>query len=129
VEKATGPVSQPTNFPTEFDLVDGDVLNVKMSPVGNCAGGTERSTGAGGPDKAKRPKELPRGTLLYAMPGLLLTIEVKMGDHANEGGPVAVIEAMKMRRHVNSPCKGVVKGIFASEGEMVTPEDTLMVVE
>jgi biotin carboxyl carrier protein len=42
---------------------------------------------------------------------------------------VAIIEAMKMRRHVNSPRKGVVKEILAREGEMVAPEDILMVVE
>jgi biotin carboxyl carrier protein len=42
---------------------------------------------------------------------------------------VAIIEAMKMRRHVNSPRSGVVKEICAQEGEMVTPEDVLMVVE
>ena len=34
-----------------------------------------------------------------------------------------------MRRHVNSPLKGVVKEILAREGEMVAPEDILMVVE
>jgi len=40
-----------------------------------------------------------------------------------------MIEAMKMRRQVNSPRSGVVKEILAREGEMVEPEDVLMVVE
>jgi biotin carboxyl carrier protein len=63
------------------------------------------------------------------MAGLILSIEVKVGAHINEGDLVAIIEAMKMRRHVNSPRKGVVKEILAREGEMVAPEDILMVVE
>jgi pyruvate carboxylase subunit B len=40
-----------------------------------------------------------------------------------------MIEAMKMRREVHSPHGGVVKEIWAHEGEMVNPEDVLMVVE
>jgi biotin carboxyl carrier protein len=39
-----------------------------------------------------------------------------------------MIEAMKMRRHVNCPHGGVVKEICAREGEIVEPEDVLMVV-
>ena len=45
------------------------------------------------------------------------------------GDLVAMIEAMKMRRHVNSPHGGVVKEICAREGEIVEPDDVLMVVE
>jgi len=36
---------------------------------------------------------------------------------------------MKMRREVHSPHSGVVKEICVHEGEMVDPEDVLMVVE
>jgi biotin carboxyl carrier protein len=63
------------------------------------------------------------------MAGLILSIEAKVGARVKAGDLVAMIEAMKMRRHVNSPHGGVVKEIFAREGEMVAPEDILMVVE
>jgi biotin carboxyl carrier protein len=63
------------------------------------------------------------------MAGLVLSIEAKIGAHINAGDLVAMIEAMKMRRHVNSPRSGVVKEIWAREGEMVNPEDILMVVD
>jgi len=81
------------------------------------------------PETAKRPKELPAGAVLCGMAGLVLSIEAKVGARVNEGDLVAMIEAMKMRRHVNSPRSGVVKEIWAREGEMVNPEDVLMVVE
>jgi pyruvate carboxylase subunit B len=63
------------------------------------------------------------------MAGLVLSIEAKVGARVNEGDLVAMIEAMKMRRHVKSPRSGVVKEIWAREGEMVNPDDVLMVVE
>jgi biotin carboxyl carrier protein len=34
-----------------------------------------------------------------------------------------------MRRHINAPHGGVVKEIWAREGEIVEPGDVLMVVE
>jgi biotin carboxyl carrier protein len=45
-----------------------------------------------------------------------------------EGDPLAMIEAMKMRRHILSPERGVVKEIMAKEGEIVDPQDVLIVV-
>jgi len=105
--------------------VDGEVFNVKISPVW---GGAERTTGRERPEGAKRPKELPAGAVVSGMAGLVLSFEVKVGDSVNVGDLVAMIEAMKMRRHVNCPHGGVVKEICAREGEMVNPEDVLMVV-
>jgi pyruvate/oxaloacetate carboxyltransferase len=133
VAKATAPVNPPTEFPTEFTVdVDGEVFNVKISPVWDGAGKTERTTQAATPQtpkNAKRPKESPSGALFCGMAGLILSIEAKVGARVNVGDRVAIIEAMKMRRHVNSPRSGVVKEIWAHEGEMVDPEDILMVVE
>jgi biotin carboxyl carrier protein len=130
VVKPMAPVSPPTDFPTEFTVdVDGDVFNVKISPVWDGAGKTEQTTEATRPAAAKGPKELPLGAVLCGMAGLVLSFEVKVGDSVNAGDLVAMIEAMKMRRHVNSPRSGVVKEIWAREGEIVNPEDVLMVVE
>jgi pyruvate/oxaloacetate carboxyltransferase/biotin carboxyl carrier protein len=130
VAEPTGPLSPSTDFSTEFIVdVDGEVFNVKISPAWDGAGKTESTMEVEGPETPKRPKELPSGAVLCGMAGLILSIEARVGAHVNEGDLVAIIEAMKMRRHVNSPLKGVVKEIWAREGEMVAPEDILMVVE
>jgi pyruvate carboxylase subunit B len=127
VTRTAGPVTPSAEFLTEFTVdVDGEVFNVKIRPAGNEAGETE---GIMESETLERPKELPPGAVPCGMAGLVLSIEVKVGAHVNEGDLVAIIEAMKMRRHVNSPLKGVVKDILAREGEMVAPEDILMVVE
>ena len=109
--------------------VDGEVFNVKISPKWDGAGGAVGTVEAEKAEGPKKPKELPPGALLCGMAGLVLSIEAKVGASIREGDLVAIIEAMKMRRHVNSPRSGVVKEICAQEGEMVTPEDVLMVVE
>jgi biotin carboxyl carrier protein len=127
VIKTKAPVTTPGDFPTEFAVdVDGEVFNVKISPKWDGAGAAVRTVEA---EKAEGSKKLPPGALLCGMAGLILSIEAKVGASIREGDLVAIIEAMKMRRHVNSPRSGVVKEICAQEGEMVAPEDVLMVVE
>jgi len=130
VTKTKVPVGPPAELPTEFAVeVDGEVFNVKISPKWDGAGKTEGTLEAEKPEAAKRSKDIPSGALLCGMAGLILSIEAKVGASIREGDLVAIIEAMKMRRHVNAPRSGVVKEICAREGEMVTPEDLLMVVE
>jgi pyruvate/oxaloacetate carboxyltransferase/biotin carboxyl carrier protein len=130
VTEAKGPIVPLADFPTEFAVdVDGEVFNVKISPKWDGAGRAGRTVEVEEAEASRKPRELPQGALLCNMAGLILSIEAKVGDHVGEGDLIAVIEAMKMRRHVNSPRSGVVKTIWAHEGEMVTPEDVLMVVE
>lgn len=128
--KTKAPVPSPADFPTEFAVdVDGEVFNVKISPKWAGAGKIERTLEAEIEEEGGRPKELPQGAVLCGMAGLILSVETKVGAHVREGDLLAIIEAMKMRRHVNSPHSGVVKEIWAGEGEMVAPEDVLMVVQ
>lgn len=130
--KATAPDSPPPDFPTKFTVdVDGDVFNVKISPVWDGNGKGETTLEAERPQTPgmKKPKDLPTGAVFCGMAGLILSIEAKVGARVKAGDLVAMIEAMKMRRQVNSPHGGVVKEIFAVEGEMVAPEDILLVVE
>ena len=127
VRKVIAPVAPSAEFPSEFAVdVDGEVFNVKISPKWDGAVGIVGAERAEGP---KKPKELPPGALLCHAAGLVLSIEAKVGASIGEGDVVAIIEAMKMRRHVLSPRSGVVKEICVQEGEMVTSEDVLMVVE
>jgi len=126
--KPIAPVSVPAQFPSEFSVdVDGEVFNVKISPVWNGTGEAETTIQAeSSPTKAK--KAAREGSVLAGMAGLVLSFEVKVGDTVNAGDLVVMIEAMKMRRHLNCPHGGVVKEICAQIGEIVEPQDVLMVV-
>jgi pyruvate/oxaloacetate carboxyltransferase len=130
--KPAAPANLPVDFPTEFNVeVDGEVFSVKISPLRDGAAKVKPSVTETikKPQLTKGPRELPRGAVLCGIAGLVLSVEAKIGAQVKTGDLVAVIEAMKMRRHVNTSHSGVVKEIFAHEGEMVGPEDILMVVE
>jgi pyruvate/oxaloacetate carboxyltransferase/biotin carboxyl carrier protein len=132
VAKTTPPATVSTDFPTQFSVnVDGEVFHVKISPVWDGSGNTEMTRQAERlqkPTAPKRPKEIPSGAVLCGMAGLILSIETKVGARVKSGDLLATIEAMKMRRRVDSPHGGVVKEILAQEGEMVDSEDILMVM-
>jgi pyruvate/oxaloacetate carboxyltransferase len=121
------PAHAYTDFPREFSVeVDGDVFNVKISPVWNEAGSPSAVVAEQQPNEAK---EAPEGAILCGMAGLVLSIEVKVGDPIAKGATVAMLEAMKMRRQILASHGGVVKEIRAKEGAIVAAEDVLMVVE
>ncbi len=131
--KASASVNPAMEFPTEFRVdVDGEVFNVKISPVWDGDGKGESFRAGEGLEVQKtttKQREVPSGAIFCGMAGLVLSIEAKVGARVNAGDLIAIIEAMKMRRPINSPRSGVVKEILAHEGEMVSPEDILMVVE
>jgi len=114
--------SQPSaDIPTEFSVdVDGEVFNVKISPVLGTTVEVEK--------KAK-PREIPKGAVLAPMQGMVLSVKVKVGDKVKEGDVVLVTEAMKMQSDVRSPVSGTVKEILVYNGEIINKDDILMVIE
>jgi pyruvate/oxaloacetate carboxyltransferase len=117
------PALHSADYPREFSVeVDGDTFLVKISPLKNEA---EQVSGTAAPGKTEKP---PEGAVLCDMAGLVISLDVKVGDRVSQGDRIATIEAMKMRRPVHSPYKGMVEEVRVYEGEMVEAEAVLMVV-
>ncbi len=127
--KQPAPNGPPSEFPVEYSVdVDGEVFNVKISPVMRGDGNTRVGIEKEGPEKANGSKPLPTGALASGMPGMVLSVEVTVGDKIAEGDLLLVIESMKMKRSFLSPHGGEVKEIMVSEGDTVDTESILMVV-
>jgi pyruvate carboxylase subunit B len=116
------PAATAADFASEFSVeVDGEVFNVKILPRQNQVEATVEA-------KKQEPKKLPEGAVLCDIAGLVLSLEVGVGDSVSKGDRVAVIEAMKMRRPIHSPRSGLVKEILVNEGEIVNAGSILLVV-
>lgn len=63
------------------------------------------------------------------MPGLLLEINVAVGDEVEEGQPLLILEAMKMENSLTSPRSGVIKTIAVTKGNTVAKNDLLIEFE
>ncbi|PKV51970.1 biotin-dependent enzyme [Aquimarina sp. MAR_2010_214] len=53
------------------------------------------------------------------MPGLLLDVQVEIGQEVKEDDPLLILEAMKMENLILSPRDGVIKSITATTGDAV----------
>lgn len=112
---------EPTGLPTEYTVdVDGEVFDVKITPVGYME--IE-------PTGDKTPSGPVEGGVTSNMQGMILKLKVNEGDQVNEGDVLAVLEAMKMENDIHAPQSGTVDKIFIEEGETVNAGDTLMVVK
>jgi propionyl-CoA carboxylase alpha chain len=60
------------------------------------------------------------------MPGLVVTLEVVVGQQVRSGEPVAVIEAMKMQNIIRAERDGVVKAVNAAAGDSVAADEVLV---
>ena len=69
------------------------------------------------------------GEIHALMPGRITSILVKEGDEVQSGGPLLILEAMKMQNEIASPVSGHVKSIRVKEGDTVKKDSLLIVVE
>lgn len=60
------------------------------------------------------------------IPGTIQKIFIKKGMEVEQGAPLLILEAMKMRNEVVSPVSGKIKNVHVSEGDMV-PKNHLLV--
>ena len=63
------------------------------------------------------------------MPGVILSISVRVGDSVSSGAGICVLEAMKMEQDLLAPADGTVKAIHAQQGESVTMGQTIIELE
>jgi biotin carboxyl carrier protein len=79
---------------------------------------TGRPEGAGGPKALKAP-----------MPGLVIRIEVEVGQEVAQGDGLVIVEAMKMENELKMDGEARVKAILVEEGQAVEKDQTLVEFE
>ncbi|NOZ92904.1 biotin/lipoyl-binding protein [bacterium 3DAC] len=131
--------------------VNGKVYEVEIEEVGGTpvVTSTQRvqtstSTSASTPAPAPAPTPAQTQTSTSAptqpsaggdsivkapIPGKVLSIKVKEGDHVEYGQTLLIFEAMKMENEVKAPKAGVVKKIYVSEGANFNTGDPLIEIE
>lgn len=62
------------------------------------------------------------------MPGNILDVVVKEGDHVEVGDKLIVLEAMKMENDINTSVAGTVATVAVRKGDVVSTNDLLVVI-
>lgn len=107
-------------IPTQYNVeVDGEVFEVKILPTGFME--VEETE--------KGPFTPVKGSVISSMQGMVIKLNVNVGDKVSVGSTIAVIEAMKMENDIQSEVEGTVKEIFVEPGDAVSAGDMLMVID
>lgn len=89
-----------------------EVVDERTRAVRAMTGGT---AGRRGPEPIRAP-----------MPGLVVKVEVAVGDPVEPGETVAVVEAMKMENELRASAPGTVSAVRVGEGDAVEKDQVLL---
>jgi propionyl-CoA carboxylase alpha subunit len=120
--------------------VDGHTLVLK---VGKISGGFRiRSRGADLKVHVRTPRQAELAALmpekvapdtskmlLCPMPGLIVKVDVAVGDQVQEGQALCTVEAMKMENILRAERSGVVSKVNAAAGDSLAVDDVIMEFE
>ena len=67
--------------------------------------------------------------LAAPMPGLIVAVEVSVGEHVKRGDTVVVLEAMKMQSSIPAEQSGIIKRVVVSANHVVDTGDLLVEIE
>jgi pyruvate carboxylase subunit B len=112
----------------EFEVeVEGELFKVRVTGAGMTVipGGGAGPAASGGPAP---PPVVGEGAVIAPMQGLIVKIPVKPGDVVKLGDVVAVLEAMKMQNDIVTTVAGKVRDVYVKEGDVVTPNQPLLVI-
>lgn len=76
-------------------------------------------TGAGAGPAGPRPLRAP-------MPGVVVKVQVAVGDRVEEGQGIVIVEAMKMENDLRAEGAAIVKTIRVAAGDVVEKDDVLI---
>lgn len=60
------------------------------------------------------------------MPGIIVSVPVKIGDIVRHGDKVVILESMKMENELRAPCDGVITHILVNAGASVEKDQPLV---
>ena len=123
-------------------FVDGELVEVNLDDSGNPAaappGASPRAEPRPAPastDGAARPaprSAAPSGggkSFRSPMPGVIVSIALKVGDQVVTGDEVCILEAMKMQQVLRADWSGVVKMVHVVAGKQVMDGDLIVDLE
>lgn len=86
-------------------------------------------TESGAPVVARPTSPVGKGAVKSPLPGVILDIQVAVGDTVKKGQTVVILEAMKMENNINADRDGKVTVINVNKGDSVLEGTDLVVIE
>lgn len=119
-----------TNY--EIELVNNEEQDIKIAarPSAPKAAASAAPKAAATAPVANKPagNSNAAGAVNSPLPGVIVSIDVNVGDTVKKGQQVAVLEAMKMENVINSPVDGTVASINVNKGDSILEGVTILTI-
>ncbi|MEJ7641537.1 MAG: acetyl-CoA carboxylase biotin carboxyl carrier protein subunit [Candidatus Nitrosocosmicus sp.] len=102
-------------------LLNGNPLTLKKHS--KLAEIIEKSAGRGGGGGSSQ------NSISSQIPGRVISVSLSKGDSVNKGDNIVVLESMKMQVAIKSPRDGVIKELKVKEGQSISRNDVVAVLE
>lgn len=119
VNSVSGNIAYVTVNGTPYQVEMEDAPAVPAAPVQAVQPAAPASAPAAAPQPAAKPAAGAGKTVKSPLPGVILSINVNVGDAVKAGQTVAVLEAMKMENEIQAEFDGTVTAINAAKGDSV----------
>ena len=120
VNSVSGNIADVTVNGTPYQVEMEDAPAAPAAPVQAVQPAAPASAPAAAPQPAAKPAPSGAGkTVKSPLPGVILSINVNVGDAVKAGQTVAVLEAMKMENEIQAEFDGTVTAINAAKGDSV----------
>ena len=101
-------------------LLNGNPLTLKKHS--KLAEILEKSAGRGGGGSSQN-------SISSQIPGRVISVSIGKGDSVKKGDNIVVLESMKMQVAIKSPRDGVIKELKVKEGQSISRNDVVAVLE
>ena len=109
------------NSDEEVSLVTRPAAKAAPAPAA-----TPKATAAA--PSANKPAAGGAGTVKSPLPGIVIGVQVNVGDEVKKGQTVAMLEAMKMENAIQAPMDGKVTEIYVNAGDSVLEGVALLAI-
>lgn len=109
------------NSDEEVSLVTRPAAKAAPAPV------APKATATASPS-ANRPAGGGAGAVKSPLPGIVIGVQVNVGDEVKKGQTVAMLEAMKMENAIQAPVDGKVTEICVNTGDSVLEGVVLLTI-
>ena len=81
------------------------------------------------PTPAAAPASTGKGKAVKApLPGVIISVDVQVGQQVKRGQQVAVLEAMKMENGINAECDGTITEIKVKAGDSILEGTDIVII-
>ena len=132
-------------YAVKIDKIDGDQAQLEVNGTPNSVeiiqekkketpkvakpAPTSAPAATAAPAPAAAPASTGKGKAVKApLPGVIISVDVQVGQQVKRGQQVAVLEAMKMENGINAECDGTITEIKVKAGDSILEGTDILII-